>query len=723
MDHFPKNIKGSNLRENYFRRTVMLSERPKRAITRIFSDTGYELFINGRFSVSVSEWANTRDYDLTVFFQAGRNLIAVRAMNASGHRGFAFELAIDGQSVLFSDGSWKSFPEERWDWMMPSMDDSAWEHADEMDMSAAGGPQWWTPAGSDPTRIIPTLDCSPFFSGPLPKGMDSPFYHASSEAFVPSPELLSVAGEEYACHLREPLPDRQAAAGLVEFKNMDGEIHETNGQVFIAGTGRFSGPSLIVDFGEEVVGYFRVRLQSSAPVSFRLYHGENMTEAAGEIARSEVQHRMLCETYRQEAGIQEFESRMRFGGRFMRMEFFDCQAPVTADGFAIRWSLYPVARKGYWSCDDALLNCIWQCGQKTLHLCMQEYYLDAVKRDRMLWVGDTRAQALCNYVLFGDTRLFEFCWDEIARTQYPDGGIPSAYGQGLSVIWDYVAWYVIAFQDYYTHTGNAEYLKKHKATIFQSVDFLISKTESDGLINVPENPLGNIWIVTLNKATGKDSLLNSLYLRAIKTAELVARLCADRTGEEKYSGLLSRLEKQVALLLEKTPIAAKARNWKSSIMLFEIVDQMAVNGDVQGGLNLIRQKWGNLLTSGADTFYEGFWDSEAPEPIDVLQTNSPLYISYCHGWTSLPVYYLVTRVAGITALEPGMKRVLVKPELGDLTQLRVVVPIGDDALVLSIKNNLAQLYVPEGCLAFFIWEENEHKCVPGTNEFLLTSSV
>ena len=71
----PRNLRGENPREAYFRKSVNLPAKPKSAVVRIFSDTGYELFVNGRLAASLCEWANVRDYELTPFFRAGTNQI------------------------------------------------------------------------------------------------------------------------------------------------------------------------------------------------------------------------------------------------------------------------------------------------------------------------------------------------------------------------------------------------------------------------------------------------------------------------------------------------------------------------------------------------------------------------------------------------------------------------------------------------------------------------
>ena len=43
---------------------------------------------------------------------------------------------------------------------------------------------------------------------------------------------------------------------------------------------------------------------------------------------------------------------------------------------------------GSFECSDERLNTIWQTGAYTVHLNMQDYLWDGIKRDRLVWIGD-----------------------------------------------------------------------------------------------------------------------------------------------------------------------------------------------------------------------------------------------------------------------------------------------------------------------------------------------
>lgn len=495
-----KNIWSNNDKEGYFRKKINIDTMPSKAFARIYVDTGYELYINGRFVASVDEWCNTRDYDVLLFLKQGENIIAVHGINHGGHRGFAFELAIDDKSVLETNKDWKMANHEKWGWTLADFDDSSWENAGELNLICAGEPQWQTLPGSELKRIVPTLDCSQFFNGAIPKTCNSPYWNAKRTEHTVSEEIKNFLGDDYIKHVCEPhLPDIHKYSCI-----LNNTADEKNGVIAIKVTDRYTGPSFIIDFGMQTIGYFRMKIKSNSSVSFRLYYGETLDEAAHEISRDACQNKMLKEEYRVFCGEQEFQSRMRVEYRFVRVEFFDCADIVEVSDFATKTTLYPVNRRGYFKCNNEKYNKLWLMGERTVHYCMQEYYLDAPKRDRFLWTGDVRLEALANYYMFGDTKLIEFCLEELEKVQFPNGAIPASYGEGCSILWDYVAWYIISYYDYYMFTNNIDFIKKHINSIFMAVDYLISLTNEDGIIDVPKNPLG-VWMVELMPVKYKDS--------------------------------------------------------------------------------------------------------------------------------------------------------------------------------------------------------------------------
>ena len=105
-------------------------------------------------------------------------------------------------------------------------------------------------------------------------------------------------------------------------------------------------------------------------------------------------------------------------------------------------------------------------------------------------------------------------------------------------------------------------------------------------------------------------------------------------------------------------------------------------GDVKGALDVIRGFWGAMLQLGATTFWEDFdisWvenagriDEIVPEGKKDVHGDYGKFCykqfrhSLCHGWASGPTAFLAQHVLGINVTEPGCKKVIIEPNLGDL---------------------------------------------------------
>jgi hypothetical protein len=115
---------------------------------------------------------------------------------------------------------------------------------------------------------------------------------------------------------------------------------------------------------------------------------------------------------------------------------------------------------------------------------------------------------------------------------------------------------------------------------------------------------------------------------------------------------------------------------------YYMLQARALAGDVQGGIDTVRDYWGGMLDMGATSFWEDFnveWTRNAFR-IDELPVAGKQDIhgdfgefcyqgfrhSLCHGWSSGPAAWLIEHVLGIQVAETGCKTIRIKPFLGDL---------------------------------------------------------
>jgi hypothetical protein len=80
-----------------------------------------------------------------------------------------------------------------------------------------------------------------------------------------------------------------------------------------------------------------------------------------------------------------------------------------------------------------------------------------------------------------------------------------------------------------------------------------------------------------------------------------------------------------------------------------------------------------MLARGAKTFWETFDPATARSTVP-FSRDPEKWVSLCHGWSSGPAYILMRRVLGVAPLDPGFRRIRVRPQTEELAWAKGVVP-------------------------------------------------
>ena len=83
-------------------------------------------------------------------------------------------------------------------------------------------------------------------------------------------------------------------------------------------------------------------------------------------------------------GVQEIGNS---GFRFVRIDVLGDSTELQLKEVRAISTFRDIPYLGSFRCNDERLNRIWKTGAYTVHLNMQEYLWDGVKRDRLVWVG------------------------------------------------------------------------------------------------------------------------------------------------------------------------------------------------------------------------------------------------------------------------------------------------------------------------------------------------
>ncbi len=455
-------------------------------------------------------------------------------------------------------------------------------------------------------------------------------------------------------------------------------------------------PAFLIDFGKELHGGLQIvtgMYPGNKPVSLRIRFGESAGEAmsetggAGTATNDHAMRDMVVQV--------PWLGRLEIGDtgfRFVRIDVLDAPVELQIKEIRAAFRFRDIPYLGSFHSSDTLLNRIWQTGAYTVHLNMQDYLWDGIKRDRLVWVGDMHPEVASIAAVFGYSDVVPKSLD-LSRDITP---VP----QWMNGISTYSMWWIIIHRDWYFHNGNLDYLKEQRAYLKQLLPHIISKIGPDNREKLDGTRFLD-WPSSENKP-GVDAGLQAMMVWALKAGSEICKILDEDTLKKDCDKAIERLKKHIpphnnskqaaALLAMAGIMPADAANREvlsvggaasfSTFYGYYMLQAMAKAGDYTGALNAIRSYWGAMLSLGATTFWEDFNLDWVPGASGIDRLPQPgkkdihgdfggyCYVGFrhslCHGWASGPTPWLTEHVLGIKVIEPGCKVVRISPNLGDL---------------------------------------------------------
>lgn len=464
--------------------------------------------------------------------------------------------------------------------------------------------------------------------------------------------------------------------------------------------------SVLLDFGKEIQGGIQIVTgQSKGPVNVRIRFGESVGEAMSELGnkRSSNAHAIRdFKTVLPNLGVAELGNS---GFRFVRIDLLGNNVDFHLKEVRAISVFRDIPYKGTFRCSDKRLDEIWKTGAYTVHLNMQEYLWDGIKRDRLVWVGDMHPEVMTINTVFGYNDVVPKSLDMIRDlTKLPSW---------MNRICSYSIWWLIIQRDWYLYHGDIEYLQKQKDYILSLLDLLIDNVGEDGIeklkggrfLDWPSNKhpkainagLQSLMIMAMNAGyelcmifdekekaerckTLSDKMLESS--NPVKQEYLNSGKRITDPGHKQGAALMSLAGIMDPVEADRNIISVEGAKGFSTFYGYYMLKAMAKAGNYQGAVDIIREYWGGMLDLGATTFWEDFnldWienssriDELVPEGKNDIHGDFGDYCykgyrhSLCHGWASGPTSWLSEYVLGIKVLEPGCKVVKIEPHLCDL---------------------------------------------------------
>ncbi|MBR5612271.1 MAG: alpha-L-rhamnosidase [Bacteroidaceae bacterium] len=456
--------------------------------------------------------------------------------------------------------------------------------------------------------------------------------------------------------------------------------------------------SFLLDFGKELQGGIQLvtGFSSKKETRIRVRFGESASEAMCDITPENgatndhaIRDFQLVLPW---LGVAEIGNS---GFRFVRIDLEEPDAVLMLKEVRATFGYRDIPYLGSFKSDNERLNDIWMTGAYTVHLNMQEYIWDGVKRDRLVWIGDLHPELMTVNTVFGYNEVIPKSLDLIRDTT----PVPN-WMNGIS---SYSIWWLLIHKDWYLYQGNLDYLKEQKAYMTTLLNHLMTKIDDNGketldgtrFLDWPSSPnvkgvdAGLQALMVMAMEAGHDMALamgdKSLAERCKKASKKLKKYTPDHNQSKQGAALMALAGLMKAEKADKEVLSVGGAKNFSTFYGYYMLEAMAKAGNYQGAMDIISEYWGAMLDLGATTFWEDFnidWmenaariDELVPEgKVDVHSSyGGYCYVgfrhSFCHGWASGPTAWLSRYVLGVQVLEPGCKKVKIEPHLGNLNRV------------------------------------------------------
>jgi hypothetical protein len=483
---------------------------------------------------------------------------------------------------------------------------------------------------------------------------------------------------------------------LAEGNNGQSEL--TNKSVCIMKSMDSEHPAILLDFGKEIHGGLQIVTSAAGkqtPVKIRVRFGESVSEAMSQIggAQGATNDHAMRDFYMEVPwlGVAEIGNS---GFRFVRIDMVEPNTTLSLKEVNAIFTYRDIPYLGSFRCNDERLNKIWMTGAYTVHLNMQEYIWDGIKRDRLVWLGDLHPEVMTVSSVFGYNDVIPKSLD-LARDITP---LP----RWMNTMCSYSLWWIIIHRDWYRYQGNLPYLEEQREYLTGLINFLFTKVDASGREKLDGGGRFLDHTSSINPQ-GVGAGLQALMIMAFQAGSEICAILGDKELASKctqtadlmrqYTLPHNQLKQAAALMALAGMIPAGQANQEvinvggakyfSTFYGYYMLQSQAKAGEYQTAMDIIRQYWGGMLDLGATTFWEDFdldWVEENTAGIDALvpEGKKDIHADYgaycykglrhslCHGWASGPTAWLTEHVLGVQVVAPGCKAIRVEPHLGNL---------------------------------------------------------
>jgi hypothetical protein len=511
---------------------------------------------------------------------------------------------------------------------------------------------------------------------------------------------------------------------------------------------------VIIDMDDYVCAYPQVELSGGKGSQLTIGWAEALyldhaSHRKGQ--RDEVEGRTfvaLCrDIIKADGGAQrQFEPLWWRAGRFIELLIETSDRPLTIDAFRLLETRYPLEMQSRFSSSDERLDSVIPVALRGLQMCAHETFMDCPYYEQLMYVGDSRLEALTTYVISTDERLPRKSIRMFGLSRLPDGFTQARYpSRDLQVIPPFSLWWIGMVYDYALWRGDRSFIAGLLPGVRAVLDSFLAHVQPNDLLKAPGGWNFSDWIADWPLGVppdGFDGLSGLFNWHLVYTLGLAASL-------EEWAGD-HFLARRWQSWRERVAAAISAAFWDEQRGLF--ADDLAhkqfsehtqclalLSGALKGeqytsvGQNLIHDasltrttiyfnhylfETFRLLKQPAAFFSRmGLWFELSVQGFKTTPEQPEPTRSDCHGWGAHPLYHYFASLLGIRPASFGFDSVEITPMPGHLVSLagEMVHPRGPIVADLHFENGHVHgnISLPPGVTGTFYFAGSKLELLPG----------
>ncbi len=329
-------------------------------------------------------------------------------------------------------------------------------------------------------------------------------------------------------------------------------------------------PEILLDFGRKVTGYLEIRTAGHSRDAFVIKYGP-VSDCLHMKERIKMPPKLsYCGAGRTgEYYLGDYYIACRYLSLKIDSESIQAQ-DVFAEILSVRvlCSQYPVVYAGDFRCEEEALNTVWRRSAYTMELCMQPYrescryrmkdfdesigrfsadwkgpygtyvLLEGARRDREVWLGDVRTQALGVYTAFG---AYDICKNSLAlfRDLQRQDGSTVGCGSTWQNFAEYNFWGVMAAWDCYLYCGDKAFLEQAIPAVRNILQFAEARTDDRGFF-----PNDASWMWTIPRE-GYNAGTQAILCGALRAGANLERAMHFDKAAEHWEALREKIKENI----------------------------------------------------------------------------------------------------------------------------------------------------------------------------------